>query len=232
VVSSAVVEIAEYSLVAIQVQGINEDRPIPLDLETVRGSINTPPSPDCPPESCSHGKRDGNILVQATPLEDLRMISQARGARNLAALPGYAYDSASGMGITVYVMDTGVNPNHPVSVTDLQKIIAIGFTHLQEFTTLPGSIRWLHLPNEPHVENDTDADGHGSCVASKIAGRTVGVAKNVNLVIVKAVPDPSRAMPASQYIAAWAIVARDIETARLRGRAVVSISMGCKHAVY
>jgi subtilisin family serine protease len=73
------------------------------------GSAGTPLSPDCPPESCSQGKR--NILVQATPLEDLRQISQARGARSLAALPGYAYDSVGGMGITVYVIDTGINPN-------------------------------------------------------------------------------------------------------------------------
>jgi subtilisin family serine protease len=118
VVSSAAVGIAEYSPVAIKVQGINEDRLIPLDLETMSGAAGTPLSPDCPPESCSHGKRDGNILVQATPLQELRMISQAREARGLAQLPGYAYDSVGGMGITVYVIDTGINPNHPVSVTD------------------------------------------------------------------------------------------------------------------
>jgi hypothetical protein len=119
VVSSAAVEIAEYlhCYSNIQVQGINEDRPIPYDLETAGGSVNTPLSPDCPPESCSHGKRDGDILVQLTPLEELRMVSQARGARSLAALPGYVFDSMSGMGITVYVIDTGINPHHPVSVT-------------------------------------------------------------------------------------------------------------------
>jgi subtilisin family serine protease len=85
-------------------------------METVSESVNTLPSSDCPLESCSHGKRDGNILVQATALEELRQISQARGARSLEALPGYAFDSVSGMGITVYVIDTGINPHHPVSV--------------------------------------------------------------------------------------------------------------------
>jgi hypothetical protein len=45
------------------------------------------------------------------------MISQARGARSLAALPGYADDSMGGMGIMVYVIDTGIDPHHPVSVT-------------------------------------------------------------------------------------------------------------------
>jgi subtilisin family serine protease len=128
VVSSAAVEIAEYSPVAIQVRGINEDRQIPFDLETVSGSVNTPPLPDCPPESCSHGKRDGNILVQLTQLEELRMISQARGAQRLAALPGYAFDSMGGMGITVYIIDTGINPNHPVSVT-CYRMITIRLTY-------------------------------------------------------------------------------------------------------
>jgi subtilisin family serine protease len=118
VVSSAAVEIDEYSLVAIQVQGINEDRPIPYDLRETTSVNTAPPSPNCPPESCSHGKRDGNILVQATALDDLRQVSQARGARNLAALPGYAYDSLGGIGITVYIIDTGLNPNHPVSTYD------------------------------------------------------------------------------------------------------------------
>jgi subtilisin family serine protease len=52
-------------------------------------------------------------------LDDLKMFSQARGA-SLSGLPGYAYDSMGGQGITVYVIDTGINPNHPVSVTDYQ----------------------------------------------------------------------------------------------------------------
>jgi hypothetical protein len=128
VVSSAAVEIADYSPVAIQVHGINEDRQISLDLENVSGSVNTPPSPNCPPESCSHGKRDGDILVQLTQLEELRMISQASGARSLEALPGYVFDSVGGRGITVYVLDTGINPNHPVSVTYCQ-IIPIRLTY-------------------------------------------------------------------------------------------------------
>jgi hypothetical protein len=78
--------------------------------------------PRCPPESCSHGKRDGDILVQLTQLEELRMISQASGARSLEALPGYVFDSVGGRGITVYVLDTGINPNHPVRVTYCQII--------------------------------------------------------------------------------------------------------------
>ncbi len=47
------------------------------------------------------------------------MFSQASDV-SLSELPGYAYDSMGGRGITVYVIDTGINPNHPVSATNYQ----------------------------------------------------------------------------------------------------------------
>ncbi len=55
--------------------------------------------------------------MQQDARDELKMFSQARGAP-LSELPGYAYDSRGGLGITVYVMDTGITPGHPVSVTD------------------------------------------------------------------------------------------------------------------
>jgi len=93
------------------------DRSLEVDLEA--SETNTVPSPECPPESsgCSNGKRDGTILVQQNPPEDLKLFSQARGAL-LSELTGYAYDSRSGQGITVYTIDTGLNPQHSVSVTN------------------------------------------------------------------------------------------------------------------
>ena len=93
------------------------DRPLRVNLETALTS-GTPPSPNCPAENCSHRKRDGTILLQQDAHDDLKMFSQADGAP-LSGLPGYAYDSVSGQGITVYVIDTGINPDHPVSVTEL-----------------------------------------------------------------------------------------------------------------
>jgi subtilisin family serine protease len=80
---------------------------------------STAPSPNCPPESCSNRKRDGTILMQQNSPDDLKLFSQARGAL-LSELPGYAYDSRGGQGVTVYVIDTGLNPQHEVSVTDYQ----------------------------------------------------------------------------------------------------------------
>jgi len=44
---------------------------------------------------------------------------------------------------------------------------------------MQGSIRWRYLPGDPHIQGD--GVGHGTCVASKVAGTTF--AKNVNIVI-------------------------------------------------
>jgi len=48
------------------------------------------------------------------------MFSQASDDAKVSELPGYAYDSTGGRGITVYIIDTGIKPDHPVSVTDYQ----------------------------------------------------------------------------------------------------------------
>jgi hypothetical protein len=54
--------------------------------------------------------------MQQDARDELKVISQSRGA-SLSELPGYAYDSRGGRGITVYVIDTGINPDHEVRVT-------------------------------------------------------------------------------------------------------------------
>jgi len=100
-----------------KVRGLNVDPSSPVNLE--RPSASDSPSPNCPTEDCSHRKRDGIITMQQIILDELKMFSQAPGA-SLSELTGYAFDSMGGQGITVYVIDTGITPNHPVSVTDRQ----------------------------------------------------------------------------------------------------------------
>lgn len=80
---------------------------------------STSPSPQCPLEDCSHQKRDGIIRMQRGAREELKMFSQPMGVP-LSSLPGYAFDSKGGLGITVYVIDSGINPDHLVSMTDYQ----------------------------------------------------------------------------------------------------------------
>jgi len=159
--------------------------------------------------------------MQQDALDELKMFSQAklRGGRGapLSGLPGYAYDSRGGQGITVYVIDTGINKDHAVSVADYQ-YYSLRLTHLQEFRSMQGNKRWLYLPGEPHIESDEI--GHGTCVASKVAGPTFGVAKSANIVVVKMQP-VAVDLHMSHVTAAWGIVAGDIASMGLRGRAVV-----------
>jgi hypothetical protein len=79
-------------------------------------------------------------------------------------------------------------------------------------------IRWLFLPNEPQTESDEA--GHGTCVTSKVSGTTFGVAKNANIVVVKINLIDNYIAP-SRYIEACAVVARDIESKGLQGKAVI-----------
>jgi hypothetical protein len=95
---------------------------------------------------------------------------------------------------------------------------------------MQGNLRWLFPPNEPLNYEDEDENGHGSCTASKVTGPTFGVAKRANLVVVKV---PSRTLTMSKWIAGFAVVARDIVSENLDGRAVVCTTLsGEKYLVY
>ena len=87
---------------------------------------------------------------------------------------------------------------------------------------MPGSIYWLHLPGDP--PNRSDEDGHGTCVASKVVGPTYGVAKRANIVVVK-INEEGGGVSISDYIAAWGVVARDMNGHDLWGRAVVTTTL-------
>jgi hypothetical protein len=61
-----------------------------------------------------HQKRDTRILLQANAREELRIISQPPDV-DLATLPGFAYNSTAGKDVTVFIIDSGINPRNPVS---------------------------------------------------------------------------------------------------------------------
>jgi len=130
------------------------------------------------------------------------LISQSRPGAPFSGLPGYAYDAR---GITVYVLDTGIDPNHRVSVIDYQHSVRL--TRFQEFRHMRGSIRWLYH------------NGHG-----KVASRNLGVAKSADTVVVR-VDLVNGRIPMSSGIAVWGVVVRDIALKGMRGKAVVSASI-------
>ncbi|KAI8323136.1 serine protease 1 [Martensiomyces pterosporus] len=74
----------------------------------------------------------------------------------------YVHDPKGGDGITVYVVDTGINVKH---------------------VDFEGRARWGKTV--PLNDVDDDANGHGTHVAGTIAGKRYGVAKSAQVVAVK-----------------------------------------------
>lgn len=85
-----------------------------------------------------------------------------RSPLTLRTFNKYPYDARGGEGVTVYVIDTGINVNH----SDFEGRASWGFT-------------------APEDDGDEDGNGHGSHVAGTIAGKRFGVAKKAKVVAVK-----------------------------------------------
>jgi len=78
----------------------------------------------------------------------------------------YYYPDTAGSGVTAYIIDTGILVTH----NDFGGRAVFGFK---------ATATW----------SNTDANGHGTHVASTVAGTAYGVAKNANLVAVKVLGD-------------------------------------------
>lgn len=94
---------------------------------------------------------------------------------------------------------------------------------------MPGIKRWVFVANaNPNrhntLETDVDIHGHGTCVLSKVAGPTFGVAKNANVVIVK-IPWNYVDDPSSYYLDALSGVAEDVVKYQVKN-AILNLSFG------
>jgi subtilisin family serine protease len=70
------------------------------------------------------------------------------------------------------------------------------------------------------------ADGHGACVASKIAGRTYGVAKNIAHTTILKLPYEAKG---SDFLEALYSIGQHVHINNRRGKAVVNLSSRCKY---
>lgn len=100
--------------------------------------------------------------VQDNAPKHLARLSQAEHLSATQSLD-FIYDATAGIGVDIYVLDTGINSKH----TDFEGRV----TKLADFTG--------------ESSPATDSVGHGTYVAGVIASKTYGVAKKANLFDVK-----------------------------------------------
>ncbi|OZJ05075.1 hypothetical protein BZG36_02089 [Bifiguratus adelaidae] len=142
-----------------------------------------------------------NVFVQQHPPSwGLDRIDQNTGEDAI-----YHFDSLSGAGSTVYIVDTGVNPYH----VDLVNRVSIGPTFVGNGSS-------------------EDWNGHGTFVGGVCCGTQYGVAKNASIISVKSLnADGSGSL--SNVLQALNWVNQDVTTKNIRGKAIVNLSLGADY---
>lgn len=157
-------------------------------------------------------------LKKRLPVEVVEQYTKDESLRFLSTAPGqpystrYSYFSEAGAGVRVYMVDTGLN-------------------HLSEFDGC--RIEWLYALDATRVEDDEPLSAtentaalyqDGTCVGSKILGVSYGVAKRVNLIVVKTKPH------LASFVNAITLIINHIRatwpTLVPRGRVVINIRGG------
>ncbi|KAF5711074.1 cuticle-degrading protease [Fusarium mundagurra] len=130
-------------------------------------------------------------------------------ARISNKLPGkddttYTYDESAGEGTCTYVIDTGIEVDHPPEEQELE-----------------GRARFV----QNFVDNaDLDANGHGTHIAGTIGSKTYGVAKKTQLFAVKVLNEYT-AGQTSGIIAGMDFIAEDAATRKCPKGIVVNMSL-------
>ncbi|KAI4241695.1 MAG: hypothetical protein L6R42_011193, partial [Xanthoria sp. 1 TBL-2021] len=119
-------------------------------------------------------KRNEGLLRQRRAANEMKFISQPYEFPDVFNFDEYVYDRAAGVGITVYISDTGANLTNP---------------EFQQGSNIAQRVRWLFGQGGGNIntdQTDISALGHGTCMLDKVGGNKYGVAKRVNPVIVRA----------------------------------------------
>jgi len=139
-----------------------------------------------------------------------RLVSQTVATWNLARISqrklpnhppfSYIYDDRAGEGVTVYVLDTGVDTRH------------------SEFDVKRATLGKNFVTKEPNE----DLNGHGTGVAGVIGGRRYGVAKKSKIVSVKVSNKYGRPL-VGDIIAGVNYVVNQVSRAHRRPSAIINI---------
>ncbi|KAJ3364796.1 serine protease [Allomyces javanicus] len=131
-------------------------------LATTFDAVTATPVPTAPvtPQDAAAAVAPGRLQVNAP--WHLARISQ----RQRSVVQPYSYPRSAGAGVRAYILDTGVNTQHP----QLEGRAALGGVFCASCTGVTTAI---------------DDHGHGSHVAGIVASKTYGVAKRATVVAVK-----------------------------------------------
>ncbi|CAG8980146.1 hypothetical protein HYALB_00013501 [Hymenoscyphus albidus] len=163
---------------------------VSADLETINAIAAS--------EEVAYVEKDGIMRTQALTTQTGAPYGLGRiSHKSAASTTSYVYDSTAGSGVTIYIVDTGVNLQH---------------------VEFEGRATWgaNYISGSPN----TDEYGHGTHCAGTSAGKTYGVAKKASIVAVK-VLDSTGSGSTSGVISGVQWVATNA-----RPRSVLSMSLG------
>lgn len=118
----------------------------------------------------------------------------------------YKFPTASGEGVTIYLMDSGINENH----TDIAGRVKIGKTVVGD-------------PND-----SSDPHGHGTFVAGVCCGTKYGVAKKAEIVSVKTLDSDGNGQLSDVLVGLQWIVQQ--HTSRPNAKSIVNLSLGALYS--
>ncbi|CAG8619156.1 9840_t:CDS:2, partial [Cetraspora pellucida] len=117
----------------------------------------------------------------------------------------YSYPESAGYGVDVYVVDTGIDIDHP------------------EFE---GRASWGITTTKRNT--DKDENGHGTFVAGIIGGKTYGVAKRTNLIAVKSLDDEGTGSIKSVLYGLQYVIQSHLAKGG-KGKTVANLSLGSEY---
>lgn len=125
-----------------------------------------------------------------------------------------------GCGVDVFVLDTGIDANHPEFQNRPNGAVT---TNIWE-GYLPNSSTEKSNPLDVSNPLDLDVDGHGSHVAGTVGGKTVGVARCANIYGMKVLSDFGSGSTSGIVDALNRV--RDIHIAKRNPKSVINMSLG------
>lgn len=121
-------------------------------------------------ESGGLDNKEGGDVTTRDSTWALARVTHRQWTQNERDNPSFVYQNDDGQGVTAYVIDTGVNIHHP----EFEGRASYGKSFVRDNEDGHGEMR-----------SADDENGHGSHVASLIAGKTYGVAPKASVVAVR-----------------------------------------------